>query len=190
MILIIYSCFLVLRQSFVNSSICGYTFGDREGTEYSKLLADRGIRYTIHGEFSHEWERYGDKICEKVDTSLIQPPEIWYSFSDHFYKHECEKHRADGEDSDDFIKRVLNTCSIFGGFLESIHCHVDDGRRVNVIQSIILEDQPHSHINKHDCDDRYRYETPSGQNVNVQKEQKYCMDVYRQTVSMTGSEDI
>ncbi|KII64917.1 hypothetical protein RF11_06128 [Thelohanellus kitauei] len=114
----VYVCYLLFRLSLVHSPVCGYRFGDTEGTGFYQMLGNKGIKYSIHGEFSNSREDYPtvrDDKCDFIELSLINPHPIWYSFenpdnydfSGNFIRYECKKHRFDDEYSGAFIRRVL-----------------------------------------------------------------------------------
>ncbi|KII62804.1 hypothetical protein RF11_08980 [Thelohanellus kitauei] len=199
---IVHVCFLALRLTFGDSVRCGYTFGDPNGSGFNRMLAEKNYVMSLHGDFSHQRkpasDEIGDKVCDDIDTSLINPQRIWYSFkseteyeySDRLLKHECEDHRYDYEDSTAFIMRALAQCTKMAGRLATVYCRVDENEKLNVVTEVILVDKKKRRkIGKSDCNPDYSYVTPWGEEMNVHQDQYYSINLLEETFSMIEPND-
>ncbi|KII62814.1 hypothetical protein RF11_08991 [Thelohanellus kitauei] len=188
MVWIVYVCFLVLKLSFVSSTVCAYTFGDSNGKQINRILAEKNRVLTIHGELTYNRvpQEQHDPNCERIDTSPIKPWYIWISpTGGQFYKNICKEHRAEDEDFGKYTARVINKCKIFQGKLQAIYCRVDEINQVNVILELILTDLPDVSIHRDGSDHRYsRFATPLNMETLEISQQKYLANVEEGTLSI------
>ncbi|KAF1743256.1 hypothetical protein MXB_5126, partial [Myxobolus squamalis] len=132
-----------LKISYLNT--CVYWLSDKEGTEESKILHRFGINITIIGEWTYSSDDQQYLDCYSINNQMFRNIKQWfpltttYSTLNDCCQHqinECLEHHSPNESGENFVKRVLGTCSHFRGKISQVLCRTDLSNGRNIINRI------------------------------------------------------